>query len=49
MMLCLSHGLINGKGEFNLQCISDQYKKWIDTDPTDIGVTTKNALSKLVE
>lgn len=47
-------GIINGNETFedeenvlNLDSIAMMYKKWIQSDPFDIGITTTNALNPL--
>ena len=46
MEICLLQGLINGKEEdgFPVEKIAEEYIKWYNSDPFDIGNTTRMAL-----
>ena len=50
--MCLMQGLINMKDEANVldtNSIALYYKKWVDSEPFDIGETTSTALEPLLE
>lgn len=51
MAMCLVHGLTDPEdnGALNLDRISYFYKKWFDSQPIDMGFTTRAALANLKE
>jgi len=44
LALCLGHGLVAGKGKLDLDRIAEQYRKWIESGPFDVGITIGTAL-----
>jgi len=44
MALSLAHGLVQGKGIFDVNKIAGMYHEWYKSNPFDIGITTRNAL-----
>ena len=49
LALCLGQGLAEGKGILDLNKIALYYKRWLNSDPFDIGVTTKSAFYQNVK
>ena len=45
LSLCLGHGLSEGNGILDLNKIGAQYRRWYESYPFDMGITTRNALS----
>ena len=45
--LCLSQGLNDTLPKFSLENIANYYRQWIESEPFDIGITTKSALRQL--
>jgi len=39
LALCLGHGLVSGNGKLDINKIADQYRKWIESRPFDVGTT----------
>eukprot|EP00347_Sterkiella_histriomuscorum_P003232 403365085 len=44
MAMCLFQALSNGYGKMNLDDMAGMYKQWVDSNPFDIGITTRKAL-----
>jgi len=38
------HGLVEGQGCLDLTAITKRYGRWLETNPVDVGYTTKQAL-----
>lgn len=51
LALCMMWGIINGdkknKGTLDNDSICEYYKKWVNSPPFDIGISTTNALKPL--
>ncbi len=47
MAISLGRGLIEGKNKFDLNLIAKNYVKWFESDPFDIGITTRLAFNNV--
>lgn len=53
MSMCVLWGLVNAnknssQATFDFELIADQYRKWYESNPFDIGETTERAVAELV-
>lgn len=49
LTLALAHALIDGNGSYDLDKVAARYKAWFESEPFDIGGTTRAALSVQVQ
>ena len=49
LAMCMMRGLLEGQGKLNLDNVAKYYERWVATGPFDIGITTRCALSPLLE
>lgn len=49
LTLALAHALIDGEGAYDLDKVAVRYKAWFESEPFDIGGTTRSALSVRVQ
>jgi len=49
LAMCLMRGLLAGNGKLDMDAVALYYGRWVGTGPFDIGITTRKALSPLME